>query len=169
MALEIAKKLDGKCLSEKYINNRTKMHWECKMGHDWYARLDDIKNKNVWCQECGFLDASKKLNNSIVHIHWKTNEEIICVASYEIATVKYLNENKIEFEWQSKKFQTPFLTKTKKFKTYRPDLYLINEDKWIEIKGYFRDDDKEKWDWFHEKHPNSELWDKKKLKELGIL
>jgi len=26
-----------------------------------------------------------------------------------------------------------------------------------------------KWLWFHKQHPNSELWDKEKLIELGIL
>ncbi|KKM14938.1 hypothetical protein LCGC14_1701060, partial [marine sediment metagenome] len=27
----------------------------------------------------------------------------------------------------------------------------------------------EKWEWFHKEHPNSELWDKKKLKEMKII
>lgn len=53
-------------------------------------------------------------------------------------------------------------------KTYRPDCYLINKNLWIEIKGYFRNDAREKWDWFHEKYPNSELWNKKALKGIGI-
>ena len=55
-------------------------------------------------------------------------------------------------------------------KTFRPDCYLIGKRKpWIEIKGYFRQKNKEKWDWFHKKYPNSELWDKKKLKEMKII
>jgi len=54
-------------------------------------------------------------------------------------------------------------------RTYRLDLYLIDEDKYVEIKGYFRKDAQEKWDWFHKTHTNSELWNKKKLKELKIL
>lgn len=41
--------------------------------------------------------------------------------------------------------------------------------KWAEIKGYFWDDAKEKWKWFNEEKPNSELWDKNKLKEMRIL
>jgi hypothetical protein len=54
-------------------------------------------------------------------------------------------------------------------KTYRPDLYLIDQGVWIEIKGYFRKDAQEKWDWFKSQFPNAELWDKKKLKEMRIL
>jgi hypothetical protein len=54
-------------------------------------------------------------------------------------------------------------------RTYRPDLYLTKERKWIEIKGYFYDDAEEKWNWFHETYPNSELWNEKKLKEMRIL
>ena len=54
-------------------------------------------------------------------------------------------------------------------KVYICDCYLPERDLYIEIKGYFRKDAKEKWDWFHKEYPNSELWDKKKLKELGIL
>ena len=54
-------------------------------------------------------------------------------------------------------------------KTYRPDLYLPDSDVWIEIKGYFRKDAKIKWDWFHKEHPNSELWNEEKLKEMKIL
>ena len=56
-----------------------------------------------------------------------------------------------------------------KIKTYRPDCYLPDEDLWIEIKGYFREIGKVKWSWFHNQHPNSELWNEEKLKELGVL
>jgi hypothetical protein len=38
-----------------------------------------------------------------------------------------------------------------------------------EIKGYFRKGAKEKWDWFQSTVPNSELWNKEILKEMGIL
>lgn len=95
--------------------------------------------------------------------HWKTNEMIPCQGGYEVKTVQYFNNNQIDFEAQSKVFMMP------NGKTYRPDFYLSEQDKWIEVKGYMRKDAQEKWEWFHEVYPNSELWDKKKLKELGIL
>jgi len=39
----------------------------------------------------------------------------------------------------------------------------------LKLSGYFRKDAKEKWNWFHKTYPNSELWDKEKLKEKRIL
>lgn len=95
--------------------------------------------------------------------HWKTNKQLTCQGSYESAVVDYLNLNQINFEWQPKVFQMP------NGKTYRPDLYLVDQDVWVEIKGYFRKDALEKWEWFGSEHPTAELWDKKKLKEMGIL
>ena len=83
--------------------------------------------------------------------------------------VEFLNQNKIDFRWQNKTFQTPFLTKKKKLSTYRPDLYLVKENKWIEIKGYFYGDAEDKWSWFHRTYPNSELWNKDFLIEKNIL
>ena len=77
--------------------------------------------------------------------------------------------NKINYLWQPQIFQTPILTSKGNNSTYRPDLFLIDSNTWVEIKGYFRKDAKEKWDWFQSQNPNSELWDKKKLKQMGIL
>jgi len=110
------------------------------------------------------LKQSRAQNNSFILKHWKTKEEIVCVASWEKKVVEYFNKNRINFKWQHKTFKMP------NGKTFRPDCYLIGKRKpWIEIKGYFRDDAKEKWEWFHKEYPNSELWDKKKLKEMKIL
>lgn len=100
---------------------------------------------------------------SIILHHWKTDEEIVCIASYERLVVEYLNKNKINYEWHSKQFKMP------DGRTYIPDCYLPDDNIWIEIKGYFRKDAEEKWKWFHRKYPNSELWNKKKLKEANIL
>lgn len=109
------------------------------------------------------LKAAKSSNISFILKHWRTNEEIVCVGSYEKKVVEYLNNHNVDYFWQPKTF------KIKNGKTFRPDLYLIAKDMWIEIKGYFRKDALEKWNWFHQEHPNSELWDYNKLKELKIL
>ena len=109
------------------------------------------------------MKAAKKSNESSIRIHWKTREELICQASYEPKVIDYLNKNKIEFKWQSETFTMP------NGNTYRPDFYLINENKWVEIKGFMRKDAQEKWDWFKTQFPNAELWNEAKLKEMGIL
>ena len=105
---------------------------------------------------------AKSQNNSTILYHWKTGEELICRASYEPKVIAHLNKNKIDFD-----FQIPFDMPNKQ--RYFIDLYLKEQDLWIEIKGYKRPKNMEKWYWFHSEHPNSELWDKQKLQLLGIL
>lgn len=105
---------------------------------------------------------ARSRTNSIKKVHWKTNKEIVCVASYEEKVVNYLNENKINYIWQENVFTMP------NGKNYTPDAFLPDLNLWIEIKGHFWKDAKEKWDWFHKEYPNSELWNKAKLKELKI-
>lgn len=115
------------------------------------------------------LKTAKSQKNSYILKHWKTGDEVVCVASYEKKVVEYLNKNKIDYKWQHKVFKMTI--SSGKQTTYRPDLYIVGKKKpWIEIKGYFRDDAKEKWDIFYNNiKPNSELWDKNKLEEMGIL
>jgi hypothetical protein len=48
---KLAEKRSGKCLSTEYVNNKTKLRWQCKEGHNWEARPDDITNGH-WCPIC---------------------------------------------------------------------------------------------------------------------
>jgi hypothetical protein len=50
--IETAKSRGGKCLSSKYINNSTKMLWQCSAGHQWKDNAAHIKSMNRWCPEC---------------------------------------------------------------------------------------------------------------------
>lgn len=115
------------------------------------------------------LKMAKSSNFTTILKHWKTHQDLICKASYELKVVDYLNTNKLDFLWQHEVFVTPILTPKGNLSTYRPDLFLIAENKWIEIKGYFRKDALDKWNWFKTQFPDAELWDERKLKELGIL
>jgi len=109
------------------------------------------------------LKASRSSKNSYIKKHWQTGETLVCTGSWEARTVDKLNNDMIRFEWQPKVFDMP------DGKTYRPDFYLTEDDRWIEIKGRFRIIDKQKWDWFQSIMPNSELWNKEVLKNKGIL
>ena len=53
-------------------------------------------------------------------------------------------------------------------KVYFCDLRLVKQNLYVEIKGQFYKDALEKWNWFHETYPNSELWNEPKLKKLGL-
>lgn len=107
------------------------------------------------------LKNARSNNKKQIKIHWKNLKELVCVGTYEAAVVDYLNFHKIDYIWQPEIFNL-------KNTTYRPDLYLIEKDLYIEIKGFFRQDALDKWNKFQEIKPNSELWDKQKLKELGF-
>jgi len=123
-----------------------------------YGVDNPTKNKEIR------LRAAKSLNKTICLVHWFSKEEVVCQASYEVAVVDgYLNARKIDYIWQPQTFIMP------DGHTYTPDLYLPDSDVFIEIKGHFWNDAEIKWNWFHKEHPNSELWNKEKLIEMGIL
>lgn len=42
----------GKCLSDFYINNHTKLRWLCAEGHEWEATPGNIKAAGSWCPKC---------------------------------------------------------------------------------------------------------------------
>lgn len=50
--IKLAKEKDGYCLSKEYINNHTKMEWQCEFGHSFSMRMADVK-KGRWCPKCG--------------------------------------------------------------------------------------------------------------------
>lgn len=135
-------------LKSKEIMSRVK-----KTNIERYGFDNPTKNKDI------LLKSMKSCNKAVIKQHWKDNSEIVCVGGYESSVIDYLNLNKIEYIWQIH-FSLP------NNKTYICDLYLINEDKYVEIKGYFRKDALEKWTLFQTMYPNSELWDKEKLKTI---
>jgi hypothetical protein len=40
----------GKCLSNEYVNNCTRLEWQCTEGHRWQAKPNDIRRS--WCPYC---------------------------------------------------------------------------------------------------------------------
>ncbi|PGK52133.1 hypothetical protein CN918_30545 [Priestia megaterium] len=50
---QIAKERGGRCVSEEYINKRTKLEWECVEGHRWMTMPETIK-KGSWCPTCSY-------------------------------------------------------------------------------------------------------------------
>lgn len=111
-----------------------------------------------------FADKSAKAQNAaVIKKHWKTGEDIVCIASYEAAAVDYWNANHINFIWQKYTFDMP------NGNYYTPDAYLPDTDTYVEVKGYFWGDAEEKWEWFHSVYPNSELWNKDRLQKLSLV
>jgi hypothetical protein len=48
---QFAEKQGGKCLSERYLNNSSKLLWECSKGHQWRAVYSSIQS-GKWCPVC---------------------------------------------------------------------------------------------------------------------
>ncbi len=42
---------NGFCISDKYINARSKMRWKCEFGHIWEQDYDHIR-RGKWCPDC---------------------------------------------------------------------------------------------------------------------
>lgn len=89
-------------------------------------------------------------------------------SKWEVGVAIYLTEAQIEWKYNEKGF------KLSDGRTYYPDFFIYengNFNKLIEVKGYFRDENKIKFDLFCTNYSeiSVELWDKHKLKELGII
>jgi hypothetical protein len=48
---KIACERKGKCLSTEYINNKTRLHFQCEHGHQWEAIPSNVK-RGKWCPKC---------------------------------------------------------------------------------------------------------------------
>ena len=185
-AQRLATSNGGECLSTAYVDIYSKLEWRCDEGHEWKANLNAIKNNGYWCRKCKTkksrktwmanygvdnpnkdpairLKGAKACNNYVTLFHWKTNEEVICQGSYERRVVEYLNRLNIDFRWQ-----VPFALSDGR--TYIVDFYDVSRDVYVEIKGWWRDDARDKHDLFRSDNPGLavEVWDKSTLKELNI-
>lgn len=56
----IAEQRGGKCLSDNYVNDLTKLKWQCSKSHLWEARPSNIVYGKTWCPTC----AGKKPNGN---------------------------------------------------------------------------------------------------------
>ena len=92
-------------------------------------------------------------------------------SSWEIKLAKYLDDKKTEWLYEPKVFPIEYVyNEEKKEGTYKPDFFLIKENKYIEVKGWWRDDALDKYTAFLEQYPKIkiELYNREKFKELSI-
>jgi hypothetical protein len=92
---------------------------------------------------------------------------IIFKSKWEANTARFFDINGINWKYEDKLYDLSETT------SYRPDFSLYENGifiKHIEVKGYFRKENKEKFDKFRNMYPdvNIEVWGKKKLLELDI-
>lgn len=85
-------------------------------------------------------------------------------SSWEVKVAEYLDAQGLQWEYGQKVFSLS------ERKSYRPD-FVLACGKIIEVKGYWRKENKEKFELWRSLYPDvvCEVWDKTKLKELKIL
>jgi len=93
---------------------------------------------------------------------------IVFRSSWEAKVAKYLDKHRIEWKYEENFYML------EGNKSYRPDFFIYQNDelvKLIEVKGYFRKENKEKYDMFRKMYSDIkiELWDKQVLKELHLI
>lgn len=144
---------------------------DCEYG-EWTANVSSVINAGHKHPVRAQIEAIKKCRLSTIFKHWKTGKELGCVGGYELAFVNWCNHFRIDFDWQIP-FVTAVLTPQGKRSTYYVDAFIKDGEfagTFIELKGIFRQEvSRQKWEWFHAEHPNSELWTQSRLEELGIL
>lgn len=71
LAHKIAAERGGRCLAFEYKNANTKMEWECRKGHRWFAKLNHVKDSGSWCPSCAKL---AKKNPKLIEVARKIAE-----------------------------------------------------------------------------------------------
>ena len=114
---------------------------------------------------------SKSVNNRIEsgtwHVSlaknmWKEYNGMKFHGSWEVEYAKWLDRNSIRWRKPTETFRYTFQGKVKR---YTPDFYLIDDQTYIEVKGYETEKDRAKWAQFPLKH---RVLKKKDLVDMGI-
>lgn len=85
-------------------------------------------------------------------------------SSWEAATAKYLDIEGYSWQYEPKAFELDI-------GTYTPDFFIETLNLYVEVKGYWREDARAKFAAFKAQYPQLqiEIWDKPRLKGLGII
>ena len=86
----LAEEKGGKCLSEKYKNNSSKLLWQCSEGHEWKSSANNIKN-GAWCPFCA--NRARITIESLSDIANKRGGELLSTD---------IGNNKTKLQWRCK-------------------------------------------------------------------
>ncbi|MEY2703708.1 MAG: hypothetical protein RLY43_2347 [Bacteroidota bacterium] len=150
-------KLHGLILNTDYIFHKNEILFKATCSECGKNRGFKRKNKlGKLCRKCACLTSpNMKINRNYQFLKFRHltpfQGEVLVRSSYESFYIDYLNTNRINFYYEPKKF------KFKDGSTYTPDFYLPDEDVYIELKGFMRDDAKEKIAKFYEEFKSIKL------------
>jgi hypothetical protein len=151
---------ETRMIRQKQLSERSKKYW-----NDPQKRLEMSMKLRARPAEV-YSRARRSMRKSKVFQHWKSQQEIICVGSYEASFVEWCNRNEYDFDWQIPHTMPNGRKYIIDAKVHDGPLAGF----WIEIKGYMSKIGEEKWKWFHKNNPNdSKILMQEELKALGIL
>ncbi len=102
---QVAQMHEGRCLSKIYVNDRTKLRWQCKKGHIWRAVPSNIKI-GEWCPTCGHKRGGELLRGTI-----KQMTRLARKNKGKCLSQKYVNST-TKLRWQCKEGHTWWTTPT---------------------------------------------------------
>lgn len=90
-------------------------------------------------------------------------KDLYVKSTWEAAYAQYLDDNNIEWKYEYKCFDMDNTT-------YTPDFYISGEDRYVEVKGWWRNGGKEKYEKFCKMYPQIkvEVLRMAELKKIGI-
>ena len=91
----------GKCLSKTYVNQQSKLKWQCEIGHVWFAAPTSVKNQNSWCPHCA---SNKKLSLTGVKKLAIAKGGACLSTSYQNSKAKLLWKCKYGHIWKASTF-----------------------------------------------------------------
>jgi len=127
----------------------------------------EIKLHNKRCRICHykFFRGKNHPNFGIItHTKYLKYKEIYMHSSWETAFAKWCDNHNIQWLYESKTFDLGNIT-------YTPDFYLPEFNFYIEVKGFWRDDAKIKFEEFKQKYCGEriKIVDKIELQSIGVL
>lgn len=163
-------------IAGQYYTNKgvpqVKYRCRCDCGKEILVNTGSLQSSNS--MSCGCLNKEKIIernhdpelilkrqkaaSDNYSVIHWKTQQTLQCRGFWEKSVVEWLNANQIDFEWQ-----IPF--KLPDGRTYIIDFWDKTRNIYVEIKGWWRDDAKAKFELFKQTNPTLkvEVWGQKEL------
>jgi hypothetical protein len=102
---KLAEEKEGKLLSTEYINNVTKMIWQCKAGHQFKIDVAHVK-RGQWCSICSHRESIGKALNVKKEIKklekYSPEKVVISKESFEYKHLKLSSELIAEIEKRAK-------------------------------------------------------------------
>lgn len=147
------------------IGNKA-FHW--KGGWKHFCEICDKKIHfgAIRCNKhAGLLRTGKNNHNfgkRAINIRPMPYRNSLMRSSWEIKYARYLIKKHIKWQYEPKAF---ILGNT----TYTPDFYLPETDTYVEIKGWWRGNSKQKYLNFRRKFGNIKLLNKQRLRKLGVI